>query len=132
MLPIIIMTSFASISAKIKLSGTKGLSKLVIENCMSRQWMDEEARRLRKSLFYTCTSLCRETTFHLPSPLVHSTNNTRVQRELARTQVYANSFLNRTPKEWIRLTETVVYAAMADNLNLDWADHFNFLVYFGT
>ena len=43
---IIIMTSFAPISTEIK---TKGLSKLVIvKQCVSRQWMDEEARRLRR------------------------------------------------------------------------------------
>ena len=46
------MTSFAPVSLKIKVSGatkTKGFSKLVIERqCVSRQWMGEEARRLRR------------------------------------------------------------------------------------
>ena len=49
---IVIMTSFAPISSKIKLSGAtknKGLSKLVIvKQCVSRQWMDENARKLRR------------------------------------------------------------------------------------
>ena len=44
-------TSFALISSKIKLKWhdkTKGLSKLVIiRQCVSHQWMDEDARKLR-------------------------------------------------------------------------------------
>ena len=51
MLMIIIKTSFAPISSKIKLSGvtkTKGLIKLIIvKQCVSRQWMDEDARKLK-------------------------------------------------------------------------------------
>ena len=49
---IIIMTSFVAISSKIKQARwrdkTKGLSKLVIvKQCVSRLWMDEEAMKLR-------------------------------------------------------------------------------------
>ena len=46
------MNSFAPISSKIMLSGikkTNGLSKLIIvKQCMSHQWMDEDARKLRR------------------------------------------------------------------------------------
>ena len=42
------MTSFDQDQAKWH-GKTKGLNKLIIvEECVSRQWMDEEARRLRR------------------------------------------------------------------------------------
>ena len=48
---IVIMTSFAPISSKIKLSGAtkpRGEKLVIVKHCVSRQWMDEEARRLRR------------------------------------------------------------------------------------
>ena len=71
----------------------------------------------RVAMFYK--SVHGEIALPLPSHLVHSINNTRGHSERfiqvpARTQVYANSFFNRTVRNWNGLTETVVSAATVD------------------
>ena len=67
---IIIITSFAPISSKIKLSVATRPKPVIIRQCVSRQWMDEEARRLRKigSIKEICFRRRRNETI-LPSDL---------------------------------------------------------------
>lgn len=83
------------------------------------KWESLEHRRevSRLAMFYK--SVHGEIALPLPSHLVHSINNTRGHSERfiqvpARTQVYANSFFNRTVRNWNGLTETVVSAATVD------------------
>ena len=82
----------------------------------------------RLTLFYK--AIHQETAIPFSNHLVLSVNKThghskRFIQVPARTQVYANSFFNRTTKNWNGLSETVVSASTVDTFKSRLSKHLN-------